>query len=324
MSNNEFPPDHPFTVADAAALGVSRRRLRARLASGEVKQLLFGVYVPGRWPDGPIARARAAAHVMPDHCVLVDRTAASLLDLDVLDYAELDVPPDVEVASVDGAGPTRRDGVLGGKRDLRPDEIMTVGGVRVTTPIRTACDIACLRGRWRAIGALDAFRTKYGIAEAELAAMLPRYRGRRGVTQLRELIPLSRAGVDSQPESWIRIEIHDEGFPMPAAQVWSWVPGWGRVKVENAYEHLRIAVEYDGEEHHSEECDRLRDEARREALREAGWIIIVVRRDGLSGPGREDWLRELAAAFDERSPYQLKRRVYARSPQARPRRRPRR
>ena len=201
---------------------------------------------------------------------------------------------------------------------------MTVGGVRVTTPIRTACDIACLRGRWRAIGALDAFRTKYGIAEAELAAMLPRYRGRRGVTQLRELIPLSRAGVDSQPESWIRIEIYDEGFPMPAAQVWAWVPGWGRVKVENAYEHLRIAVEYDGEEHHSEDCDRVRDEARREALRGAGWIIIVVRRDGLTGPGREEWLRELAAAFDERSPYQLKRRVYARSPQARPRRRTRR
>lgn len=322
--SQEFPPDHPFTAADAATLGVSRRRLRALLASGEVKQLLFGVYAPGHWTDGPVERARAAAHVVPDHCVLVDRSAASLHDIDVLDHTELDVPPDVELASIDGAGRTRRDGVLGGKRDLRPDEIMMIGGVRVTTPIRTACDIACLRGRWRAIAALDAFRTKFGIAESALNAMLPRYWRRRGVTQLRELIPLSRTGVDSQPESWIRIEMYDEGFPMPAAQVWAWVPGWGLVKVENAYEHLRIAVEYDGEEFHSEDGDRERDEARREALREAGWIIIVVRRGGLSGPGREEWLRELAAAFDERTPYQLKKRVYARSPQSRPRRRSRR
>lgn len=321
---NEFPPDHPFTAADAAALGVTRRQLRAHLAAGTVKQLLFGVYVPGHWADTPVARARAAAHVVPDHCVLVDRSAASLHDVDVLDYAELDVPPDVEIASVGGAGATRRGGVLGGKRDLRPDEIMTIGGVRVTTPIRTACDIACLRGRWRAIATLDVFRDKYGLTEAALTAMLPRYRGRRGVTQLRELIPLSRPGVDSQPESWIRVDIVDEGYPMPAAQVWAWVPGWGRVKIENAYEHLRIGVEYDGEDDHSDDADVARDEARRDALRRAGWIIIVVRRDGLTGAGRERWHAELAAAFAERSPHPMERRVYARSPLSRPRRRGRR
>jgi hypothetical protein len=321
---DEFPPDHAFTAADANALGVTPSEFRRHLEAGVVTQLLHGAYVPGWWADTPDNRARAAARVLPGHCVLADRSAASLHGIDVFDFAELDVLPDLEVVAVEAANPTRRRGVLGGKRDLRPDEIMTVGDVRVTTPIRTACDIACLRGRRRALGTLDAFRATYGLTEAALTAMLPRYAARRGVTQLRELIPLSRDGVDSQPESWIRIDIHDEGYPMPAAQVWVWLPGWGRVKVENAWEHLRLAVEYDGEENHSSDEDRSHDEARREALRKAGWIIIVVRREGLTADGRAVWLAELAAAYDDRVPYPAAKRIYARSPDRRPRVRGRR
>jgi hypothetical protein len=191
-----FPPDRPFTTADLPTLGVTHHHLRTLLASGDVKQLLFGVYVPGTWADTPANRARAAAAVLPEHCVAVDRTAASLHGIDVFDYAELDVPPDIEVASVGGATATRRNGVLGGKRDLVPEEIMTINGVRVTTPVRTACDVGCLRGRRRALGCLDAFRAAFGLTEADLTRMLPRFAGRRGVTQLRELIPLSRPDVD--------------------------------------------------------------------------------------------------------------------------------
>lgn len=315
-----FPPDRPFTAADARALGVGDGQLRSKLSSGEVKQILYGVYVPGDWTDTPLTRARAAALVLPDHCVVSDRSAASLLGIDVLDFAELDVPPDLEVVSVGGTA-TRRPGVLGGKRDLLPNEIIRVRGVPVTSPARTACDIACLQGRHRAIGALDAFREKYDLSKADLMALLPRYAGRRGVIQLRELIPLSRRGRDSQPESWIAIDIHDEGFPMPAPQAWAYVRGWGLVKMENAYEHLRIAVEYDGEEFHSEDHDVDHDEARRDALREAGWIIIVVRRDGFSGSGRERWLTELRAAFAERAPAPHGKRRYSRGPDRRPRRR---
>ncbi len=310
---NDFPPDHPFTAADATALGITRAQLRRMLSEGAIKQLLFGVYGPGQWDDSPDARARAAARVLPKQCVLSDRSAAWLHGIDIYDYAELDLVADLEVVSVGAANPTRRNGVMGGKRHLLPGEITTVLGVAVTTPLRTMCDVACLRGRHRAIATLDAFRTKYDITEEQLTRMLPRFAGRRGVTQLRELIPLSRPGVDSQPESWNRITIVDEGYPMPSPQVWVWVPGWGKVKVENAWEHLRIAVEYDGEEFHSEDADVSRDEERRDALRRAGWIIIVVRRDGLSGPGRDVWLAELAKAFAERAPYQSPKRIYARA-----------
>lgn len=254
------------------------------------------------------------AHVAPPHCVVVDRSAAGLHGIDVLDYAELDVPPRLEVASIRGATRSRRTGVLGGERDLLPDEIMSIGDVLVTTPERTVCDLGCLRGRHRAFGAIEAFRTTFDLSHAALNRLLPRFAGRRGVTQLRELITLSRVGADSQPESWVAIDVFDEGFPMPAAQEWILVPGYGRAKVENAYVHLRIAIEYDGEEFHTDPDDVLHDEERRDALRRAGWIVIVVRRDGFSREGRTRWLAELSQAFAERSPVEMRKRIYARSP----------
>lgn len=318
---NPAPPPGPFTAAHAQSLGINRVQLRTMLANGEVSELLHGVYGPPDWPDSQEAKARAASVVLPDHCVIVDRSAASIHGIDVLDYAELDLAPDLEVVSLAGRTRTRRDGIYGGERDLLPDEVMTIGGVRVTSPLRTACDIARLLGRHRAIATLDAFRGAFAITEPQLTRCLPRFRGMRGVTQLRELIPLSATGVDSQPESWLRIDMYDEGFPMPAAQVWvKDVPGWGDAKIENAYEHLRIGVEYDGPENHSTPEDVERDRVRRAALRAAGWIIIVVRRDGFSGAGRQEWVAALRAAFVERDP--AYRRRYAKAPgNFRPRRR---
>lgn len=75
-----------------------------------------------------------------------------LHDVNILDFAELDVIPALDAVSTGGKGRSKRRGVFGGKRDLVAGEIMTLAsGVRVTTPLRTACDLACLHGRYRAI-----------------------------------------------------------------------------------------------------------------------------------------------------------------------------
>ena len=92
------------------------------------------------------------------------------------------------------------------------------------------------------------------------------------------------------PESWTRLEIIDEQLPAPQPQVWVFVPGYGLVRLDLGYEERKIAVEYDGEEFHSSDADRAADRARRTALRQAGWIVIVVRKDGFAGPAREAWL----------------------------------
>lgn len=304
----------PFTAATARKRGVSQRRLALLLDDGLVRPVIYGVYVLATTPESVELQAAAVALVAPDHVVVSDRSASWLHGIDILDFAELDLLPRLEVVSHGGKDRSQRGGVLGGKRDLLASEIALVGGIRVTTPIRTACDIACLYGRFRAIAVLDAFRRRYGITVAQLTDMLPRYTGRRGVKQLRELIPLTTDLADSQPESWVRLMIHDEGLPMPAAQVWVTVPGWGRCRLENAYEHLRIAVEYDGEEFHTDDRDVAHDEARREALRRLGWHIIVVRKHQLAAAPREIWLRELRNTIAERAPVGPVKRRYASGP----------
>ncbi|GAA3686280.1 DUF559 domain-containing protein [Nocardioides ginsengisoli] len=307
-----LPARSPFTAAMARAAGISRHQLDRLSATGQVEQLLYGVYVATATPDSIGLRARAASLVLPEHAVVCDLSAAWLHGIDLLDLADHDAVPDLDSVSIDDHAGSRRKGIFGGKRSVLPDEVTYLEGVRVTTPIRTACDIARLHGRLRAIAALDAFRGRFGITEADLVAMLPRFARQRGVVQLRELVPLSTDLVDSQPESWIRLLIHDEGLPMPAAQVAVLVDEWGWVRMENAYEHLRIAVEYDGAQFHTAATDREHDRLRREALAAIGWTVIVVRKENLAANARSAWLRRLAREIQTRRTEAPVKRRYAR------------
>lgn len=142
----------PFTSAMARGAGITRNRLHKMVATGRVRVVLHGVYVAAATPDSLDLRAQSAGLVLPSHVVVADRGAAWLHDVNILDFAELDVIPALDAVSTGGKGRSKRRGVFGGKRDLVAGEIMTLAsGVRVTTPLRTACDLACLHGRYRAI-----------------------------------------------------------------------------------------------------------------------------------------------------------------------------
>lgn len=315
MTSSSGFDDQPFTAAMAREAGITRNCLHKMVASGELRKVLSHVYVAVSAKDYLDLRVAAAALVLPDHAVVVDRSAAWLHDVDILDFVELDLVPELDAVSIGGKEPSRRDGIFGGKRDLSADDVMTLHpGVRVTTPARTACDVACLLGRYRAIATLDEFRRKHHLSIADLTAQLPRFRGRRGVIQLRELVPLSTDRADSQAESWTRLMIRDACLPVPEAQVDVVVPGWDQARLENAYPHLRVAVEYDGEADHTSTDDRERDETRRAALVEAGWIILVLRKGDFTATRRAQWLGELAAVIAERTPVTGGKRIYSHGP----------
>ena len=295
-------PNHPFHLSDVASIGLTRARLRTLVESGVVRRVLRGVYCRSDPKDCVELRAQAAALVLPPDVVICDRSAAWLWGVDCFDYAEHEFLPDLEVVAIGGKDRSRRGELLSGKRDLRDDEICEIEGVRVTTPLRTACDLACLRGRNAALAIYDAFRREHGLTCVDFERMLFRFRGRRGVKQARELAPYAVAASESPGESWTRMTIIDAGLQAPEPQVWVYVPGIGWVRLDLAYEYLRIAIEYDGEEHHSSDADRRHDEERREALRRAGWIVIVVRKGDFTGVSSDRWLTELREALAERVP----------------------
>lgn len=304
-------PATPLTTRDLEERGLSSQRISELVAAGELVRPFRGVCLRADLPMTRELRAEALAQVMPAHAVACDHTAAWLLGVDCEPAAALDGPLGLDFVSTRGHRGSDRSGVFGGKRALVNEDIVMVGTVRVTSPARTACDLACRRGRRQALAVLDAFARAYGLTQADYRRLLPRYRGRRGVVQLRELIEYVDARAESLRESWVRLDIIDEGLLVPQPQFWVTLPELGRVRLDLAYPGRKVAVEYDGEEVHDEDAAPA-DEERRSRLRQAGWIIIVVRKEDLFGERREAWLRELRRALAERGPKRPRR--YARGP----------
>jgi hypothetical protein len=168
--------------------------------------------------------------------------------------------------------------------------------------LRTALDLGCALGRHRALGALDQFIRVHGITHEDMDGWLPRYFRRRGVIQLRELIPLSDGRAESMRESWVRLDIHDAGLPPPTLQHSIEIDGVQIYRLDLAYPKHRVAVEYDGEDFHRRTAEqKRRDRERRKWLRSHGWIVIVIDKHGLRGPDPDAWIRELRAALRSRT-----------------------
>jgi very-short-patch-repair endonuclease len=310
-------PKTPMTLTDLAAIGVSSQQASGLVRLGVLNRVLRGVYLHRDVSLTIDVRAVCIRKVLPDGAVVCDHTAAWLLGVDCQPPAALDAPLDLDVVCIGGRDRTTRSGIHGGKRDLLKTEIWDVGGVRVTSPVRTACDLACRRGRRQALAVLDAFMHTCGVTKADYRKMLPRFRGRRGCTQLRELVEYADGRAESIRESWVRMEIIDAGLPVPQLQVWVRVPGLGRRRLDHGYRGRRVAVEHDGEENHSDDEDVESDEERRTALEKLGWYIIVVRKEDFDGPRLDRWLQELREVLAQRSPSRPRR--YARAERRRTR-----
>lgn len=286
----------PFTTRQALGAGISRDVLRRAVRERIVRRVLRGVYVGAGVADTIETRVASMALVVGRHVIICDRTAAWIHGVDVFGYDDLEVLAEVETCSLRGRGRPSRSGVDGRSRDLKPRDIMDLGLIRVTTPLRTALDLGCCLGRHRALGAIDLLIGGHEITRGELARELPRFVGRRGVVQLRQLIPLADGRSESIRESWIRLDIIDAGLPMPELQYWVVIDGVPTYRLDLAYPHHRIAIEYDGEEFHRRTpAQREYDRMRRKWLREHGWTVIVVDKSRVNDP--ESWLPELVEAL---------------------------
>jgi hypothetical protein len=290
----------PFKAIDAEQLGITSWQLRQMVSGAQVRQVLREVYVRSDLPDTIELRASALALVAPPHAVICDRTAAWLWGVDTLRPWELEILPRLEAFVLSGRTRIRRPQAGGGERDLCADDIVMIGGVRVTSPVRTSLDLGCCLSRSEALAAMNGFARIHGVGVAELATLLPRYRGRRGVVQARELVPLVDPRSESTGESFTRLAIHDEGLPVPTPQFWVRIGGVPTYRLDLAYPRLKVCVEYDGEEFHSSDEAEEADRIRREWLRDNGWVVIVVTKADFRGRAREAWLRELRFALADR------------------------
>ncbi len=184
--------------------------------------------------------------------MITDRTAAWLHGVTILERGAHLVAPRVSAFNANDSR-IRRSGVRGGRRGLLDRDVMDLGGLRVTTPVRTACDLGRMLWRFDALAGLDGY-LRIGVDLDEVLYELPRFRGYRGVCQLRYLAPLADARSESPGESALRLHWYDAGLPTPEPQCWVF-DSLGRpvFRVDLGLPELRYAAEYDGEEFHTDD-----------------------------------------------------------------------
>jgi hypothetical protein len=192
-------------------------------------------------------------------------------------------------------------GVITRNERIGDDEIMSVDGMHVTIPARTAFDLGRFLRRDQAVAHLDALANARIIRPADVLTLAERYAGARGAKKCRTAVELMDAGAQSPKETWLRLLVIDAGYPRPRTQI----PvldddGFAFAYLDLGWDDVMIALEYDGEHHRTDPMQYRKDIRRIEAIQRQGWIVIRV----IAGDRAEDILERLGSAWLSRGdPY---------------------
>jgi hypothetical protein len=267
--------DRPFTYRQARSAGVTDRQLAAALRTGHLVSPVRGVFHAGHLDDGLDLRIACLRLVVPDDAVITDRTAGWLHGAPMIlaPNDHLSVPP-VSIYRSPGYR-LRHKAARSGERTFGPGEVVEIDGLRVTSKLRTTCDLGRLLHRDQAMAAMDSMMRIAGFSVETLKVEAERFKGQRGMCQLRELAPLADPRSQSPGESILKLRWRDcPTLPIPTPQLCVVGPD-GLCYLDLAVEGLRYAAEYDGARWHGPE-QRAHDDHRRGWLASTGdWIIDV-------------------------------------------------
>ncbi|MBV8965730.1 MAG: DUF559 domain-containing protein [Mycobacteriaceae bacterium] len=160
---------------------------------------------------------------------------------------------------------------------LLPGEIVSVDGIAVTSPARTAFDIGRRSAPWVAVPQLDALANATDVKNLDVEAVAARHPRVRGARRLREVLALVDGGAESPPESRTRLVLLESGLPRPQTQL-RVVNEYGDfvARLDMGWERWRVGVEFDGAQHWADPRQRTRDIDRLAALADLGWVVVRV------------------------------------------------
>jgi very-short-patch-repair endonuclease len=257
---------------------VRRGRLtRAQLRSSAWRRLFPDVYACSSLAITHHRRARAVGRLLLPGAVLSGRSAAVLWGVPL-------AGPDDAVECTLGAG--RRAGTVQGVRVTRrrlPDEdVVRRDGVLVTSPLRTALDLARIEPADEAVVCLDQFLHSRLVTLAELRAAAAATTG-PGCRRIRRAAERADGLAQSPQETRLRLLLHRSALPRPAAQFQVRDARGFVAKVDFGWPEHKIALEYDGV-WHGEAQQVGKDRRRLNRLTEAGWTVIFVTAADLRDP----------------------------------------
>jgi len=291
----ELPPQllrRPFTLEEAAGLGVGRHLLREPAFLTPHR----GVRVPADLEPSFLLDAVAASLVLPQSAFFSEWSAVRLLGLPtpagepepVGRLLQVRVPDPDHRRTIRGVACTAARDHDGHRwaTDTRLAHLVSPGrprALRVQDPLAAWCDLAPGLRFVDAVALGDAVRKDHASQQRVEQAVAARD-GRRGAVQLRRVLTAVRFRVDSPMETATRLMLVDAGLPEPEC---------GRLlpegRVDMVWCEWKVVLEYDGDHHRTRKGQWREDQRKRRLLAERGWSVIVM--DGDDVDELRPWAR---------------------------------
>lgn len=268
------PPDglrgRAALTSELVASGVARSRLRHADVTRPHRGVAgFGV------PDRDVLdRCAAYEPIMLPGQFFSHATAAALWGM----WLPEGVPELLDVAVLDPRTPPRRPGIAG--RRVSRVELGFVHGFAVVSAADAWCQLGAVVARDNLVAAGDsALPAAHRSGAASLDAIANaavRHRGTPGAARAAEALGLLRPGVESRPETLLRLALRRARLPEPVVAAAVTLPDGRSYHPDLSYPELRIAIEYEGDGHRTDRRQWERDVERYERFADAGWRVIRV------------------------------------------------
>ncbi|MGH2726094.1 MAG: type IV toxin-antitoxin system AbiEi family antitoxin domain-containing protein [Actinomycetota bacterium] len=265
-----------LSARQAASVGYSRHAVQRLVVSGawtRVRPSVYALWIPAKREELWHHRIYAAALWLGKRAAVSHRAAGLRWVLDGIDAAPIEFTTTGDHRSVEAGLIVHRVG------SLRADEVVSRGGLSVTSVARTLVDLSAVIGPLRLEMAMEsALRRRLVTADQIQIAIDRAGRTSRGKNVLRSLLKGHPSSpTESALETLVWRLLRNAGLPLPVRQH-EVRDAQRRVvaRVDFAYPRALIAIEADGHQFHSSRRDWSRDRARQNALTRLGWTIYRV------------------------------------------------
>lgn len=166
-------------------------------------------------------------------------------------------------------------GVVVRNERVDTDETTEIDGMAVTTPARTAADLARHLPRDEAVAHLDALANASGVTASAALALLTRHPKARGLRRAPIALSLMDGGAQSPKETWLRLLLVDDGLPPPRNQI-KVTDGFNDAYLDMGFDDPKVGLDYDGALHQTDRKYYVRGIGRSELIDSQGWLDIHV------------------------------------------------
>ena len=251
----------PFSLDEARAAGLTLSALRGKVW----KRVGFELYGRADQKEDASLTLSAWRRLLPDDIVFTGATAAWLFGIDTQPTNP------VEIVAPPRSGLRSRAGLIVGRYEIPPAEVVSIRGFRATALPRTLAGLCLGRPAVEALVAID-MALHLGLTDSvALGQYAEAAKGRPGAARLRSLASLA-APAESPMETRLRWLLIQARLPRPEVQT-NLRDGAARFvgRADLYYPAKRLVLEYDGGNHRERLVE---DDRRQNLLINAGFRLL--------------------------------------------------